>query len=156
LEGVLAAHRATAEAAGVNWQSALYRKVQEEMKAGRGLTVERMLQLGPISRASLYRFEESRRAGHEADMDWRNAIQQIALQGPSYGRPRITAELRRCGWKVNPKGVYRLLREANLRCLRKRKFVVTTNSSHNRPIYPNLAGTMVLTGMDQLWVADIT
>ena len=51
----------------------------------------------------------------------------------------------------------RILREDNLLCLRKRKFtVVTTNSNHDRPVYPNLARDMVLSGINQLWVADIT
>jgi putative transposase len=126
------------------------------MKAGRGLTVERMVKLGRVSRASFYRSEESGPPGHDTDMDLRDAIQRIALEWPSYGRPRITAELRRHGWKVNPKRVYRILREDNLLCIRKRKFVVTTDSNHSRKIYPNLARRMVLTGMDQLWVADIT
>jgi transposase InsO family protein len=57
---------------------------------------------------------------------------------------------------VNPKRVYRLLREDNLLCVRKRKFVVTTDSNHGRKVYPNLAAAMVLTGVDQLWRADIT
>ena len=118
--------------------------------------MERMMKLGQVSRASFYRFEESTHPGHDADMDLRDAIQRIALEWPSYGRPRITAELRRHGWKVNPKRVYRILREDNLLCIRKRKFMVTTDSNHGRKIYPNLARTMVLTGMDQLWVADIT
>lgn len=48
------------------------------------------------------------------------------------------------------------MREDNLLCLRRRKFVVTTDSNHSRPVYPNLARGMVLTGIDQLWVADIT
>jgi putative transposase len=126
------------------------------MIAGRGLTVERMTELGRISRASFYRFEEQSRTGHDADMDLRDAIQRIALAWPSYGRPRITAELRRRGWTVNPKRVYRILREDNLLCIRKRKFVVTTDSNHGHKVYPNLARTMVLTGVDQLWVADIT
>jgi putative transposase len=72
------------------------------------------------------------------------------------GRPRITAELRRQGWTVNPKRVYRLLREDNLLCVRKRRFVVTTDSNHNRTIYPNLARELVLTGVNQLWIADLT
>jgi putative transposase len=126
------------------------------MNAYRGLTVARMLQLGRVSHASFYRFDENGHANHDADMDLRDAIQRIALQWPSYGRPRITAELRRCGWQVNPKRVYRILREDNLLCMRKRKFVVTTDSNHGRKIYPNLARAMVLTGVDQLWVADIT
>jgi transposase InsO family protein len=89
-------------------------------------------------------------------MELRDAIHRIALEWPSYGRPRITAELRRQGWKVNHKWVRRLLREDNLLCLRKRKFVVTTDSNHGRKVYPNLAGKMSPTGVDQLWVADIT
>lgn len=90
------------------------------------------------------------------DMDLRDAIQRVALEWPSYGRPRITAELRRQGWTVNPKRVYRIMREDNLLCVRKRRFVVTTASNHGRKIYPNLAAQMAVTGIDQLWVADIT
>ena len=126
------------------------------MKANRGLTVERMVKLGQISRSSFYRFDEDRPARRDGDMELRDAIHRIALEWPSYGRPRITEELRRQGWTVNPKRVRRLLREDNLLCLRKRKFVVTTDSNHGRKVYPNLAGQMTLTGLDQLWVADIT
>jgi transposase InsO family protein len=89
-------------------------------------------------------------------MDLRDAIQRVALEWPSYGRRRITQELRRRGWTVNWKRVYRLLREDNLLCVRKRKFVVTTDSNHGRKVYPNLAGQIVLTDVDQLWRADIT
>ena len=67
-------------------------------------------------------------------------------------RPRCAGE----GWMVNPKRVYRLLREDNLLCIRKRKFVVTTDSNHSRRVYPNLAEQMALSGINQLWVADIT
>jgi putative transposase len=126
------------------------------MNTGWRLSMERMAQLGHISRASFYRFDENAHAGRDADMELRDAIQRIALQWPSYGRPRITAELRRRGWTVNPKRVYRILREDNLLCMRKRKFVVTTDSNHGRKVYPNLAHEMVLTDVDQLWVADIT
>jgi putative transposase len=113
-----------------------------------------MVELARVSRASFYRFNGDARP--DKDMDLRDAIQRIALEWPSYGRPRITAELRRRGWQVNPKRVYRLLREDNLLCVRKRKFVVTTNSNHGLRVYPNLARDMVLTGVDQLWRADIT
>jgi len=126
------------------------------VKAARGLTIERMAELAGVSRASFYRYHEEGRPGPSADMDLRDAIQRIALEWPSYGRPRITAELRRRGWEVNPKRVYRLMREDNLLCVRKRKFVVTTDSTHGRKVYPNLAEEMTLSGIDQLWVADIT
>jgi transposase InsO family protein len=115
-----------------------------------------MVKLAGVSRASFYRFAGEARPGPDPDMDLRDAIQRIALEWPSYGRPRITAELRRRGLTVNPKKVYRIMREDNLLCFRKRKFVVTTDSSHSRKVYPNLARRMVLTGMDQLWIADIT
>lgn len=125
--------------------------------ADRGLTVERMVRLAQVSRASYYRFEESAgRSGSDSDMELRDAIQRIALEWPSYGRRRITQELRRRSWTVNPKRVHRLMREDNLLCVRKRKFVVTTDSNHGKKIYSNLARKMVLTDVDQLWVADIT
>ena len=126
------------------------------MRADRGLTIGRMVELGGVSRAGFYRYAGGCVARADSDMDLRDAIQRIALEWPSYGRPRITAELRRRGWVVNPKLVYRLMREDNLLCVRKRKFVVTTDSNHDRKVYPNLAGEMVVTGIDQLWVADIT
>jgi putative transposase len=126
------------------------------VNANRGLTIQRMVKLGQVSRSGFYRFDGDRKPGLATDMDLRDAIQRIALQWPSYGRPRITAELRRQGWTVNPKRVYRIVREDNLLCVRKRKFVLTTDSNHDRKIYPNLAGQMVLTNVDQLWRADIT
>jgi transposase InsO family protein len=153
---VLAAHRGTADAAGGNWESAVYQKVQEEVKADHGLTIKRMVKLAGVSRASYYRFGHQAEIGPDRDMDLRDAIQRIALEWPSYGRRRVTAELRRRGWTVNPKRVYRLMREDNLLCVRKRKFVVTTDSNHGRKVYPNLARHMLLTGTDQLWRADIT
>jgi len=126
------------------------------VKTGRKMTAKRMVKLAGVSRASFYRFDEDARPGPDPDMNLRDAVQRIALEWPSYGRPRITAELRRRGWTVNPKKVYRIMREDNLLCFRKRKFMVTTDSSHQRKIYPNLAKRMLLTGMDQLWIADIT
>ncbi len=126
------------------------------MKADRGLAIERMAELGRVSRSGFYRFHEDGQTRPDPDMDLRDAVQHIALEWPSYGRPRITAELRRRGWTVNPKRVYRILREDNLLCVRKRKFVVTTDSNHGRKVYPNLASHIVVTDVDQLWVADIT
>lgn len=119
------------------------------------MTVERMAELAGVSRSSFYRFDPDR-VLVDADLELRDAIQRLALEFPSYGRPRITAELRRRGWEVNPKRVYRILREDNLLCLRRRKFVVTTDSEHGLQVYPNLAKNLVVTDLNQLWVADIT
>ena len=106
--------------------------------------MEAMVRLGRVSRSGFYRFEDTE-PDSDRDMDLRDAIQKIAVEWPAYGRPRVTRELRRRGWKVNPKRVYRLMREDNLLCVRKRKFVVTTDSSHPRKVYPNLARDMILT-----------
>ena len=126
------------------------------MKTDRGLTIERMVKLGRVSRSGFYRLDDSAKPGPDPHMDLRDAVQRIALAWPSYGRPRITAELRRQDWIVNPKLVYRLMREDNLLCVRKRKFVVTTDSNHTRKVYPNLAPNLILTAPNQLWRADIT
>ena len=114
-----------------------------------------MVELGRVSRSGFHRHDSSD-PGPDPDMDLRDAIQKIAVEWPSYGRPRMTKELRERGWTVNPKRVYRLMREDNLLCVRKRKFVVTTDSNHTRRVYPNLARDMVLTEINQLWRADIT
>ena len=66
------------------------------MKLGRCLTLQRMVELAGLSRASYYRFDQSRASG-DADMELRDAIQRIALEWPSYGRRRVTHELRRRG-----------------------------------------------------------
>ena len=119
------------------------------------LSIERMCALAGVSRRGFYRFDaDAKRA--DRDMDLRDAIQRVAIEMPSYGRPRITAELRRRGWIVNPKRVHRIMHEDNLLCLRRRKFILTTDSRHGFPIYPNLAGDLQLTSVNQLWIADIT
>ena len=118
------------------------------MNENSGLTVQRMVKLAQVSRANFYRFDEDAESGPGPDTDLRDAIQRTALGWPSCGRRRITADLSRQGWTVNPKRVYRMMRKGNFLCVRKRKFVVTTNSDRGRKIYPNLAATMVLTGMN--------
>ena len=84
-------------------------------------------------------------------------IQQIAVEHRRrYGYRRISAELRRRGMLVNHKRVLRIMREDNLLAVQPGAFVVTTDSDHEFEIYLNLASRMKLTGMNQLWVADIT
>jgi len=119
--------------------------------------VKRMCELGPVSRSGFYRWRRKKPAAdREGELELRDAMQRVALEFPSYGWPRMTPELRRRGWAVNHKRVYRMMREDNLLCLRRRKFVRTTDSAHPLPVYPNLARAMDVTHLDQLWVADIT
>lgn len=93
----------------------------------------------------------------EEAMRVRTEIQQIALaHRRRYGYRRITAELRRRGLFVNHKRVARLMREDNLLAVQPRAFVVTTDTQHDLEVYLNLASRLTLTGINQLWVADIT
>jgi len=113
-----------------------------------------MCAVAQVSRASYYRFVGSEE--EDQDMELRNVIQQIALRMPSYGYRRVRAELQRRGHTVNHKRVRRLMREDNLLCLRRRSFIRTTDSKHGFTVYRNLARGMVLSDINQLWVADIT
>ena len=120
------------------------------------MSVKALCEVGQLGRAGYYRWltatEEPAR-----DVELRDRIQRIALEWPPYGYRRITEELqKRQGQKVNHKRVLRLMREDNLLCLRQRKFLCTTDSDHALPVYPNLARDLVVTGINQLWVADIT
>jgi putative transposase len=120
------------------------------------LSIERMCQLVGVSRAGFYRSLQEEMPAEE-DMEVRSAIQQIAVEHRRrYGYRRISAELRRRGMLVNHKRVLRIIREDNLLAVQPRAFVVTTDSDHEFEVYLNLASRMKLTGMNQLWVADIT
>jgi putative transposase len=86
----------------------------------------------------------------------KKAIRTIALKRPYYGYRRTTHELKRQGYQVNHKYVYMIMRQEGILCKRKRKFVTTTDSKHNSKIYPNLKPKIIVTNINQLWVADIT
>lgn len=104
----------------------------------------------------MYRLMKSSPFKATPDLEIKARIQQIALDWPNYGYRRIAAQLNRSGVTVNRKKVLRLMREANLLCRRKRKFVATTNSAHGLAVYPNLKPSIPLARTNQLWVADIT
>ena len=90
------------------------------------------------------------------DVALRDAIERIILELPGYGYRRVTHALRREGWVVNHKRVLRIMRQESLLCQLKRQFVVTTDSAHGYPTYPNRLAACILTAPDQAWVADIT
>ena len=119
------------------------------------LALGELCRLTEVSRAGFYRWRNQEPAA-DSDMVLRDQIQRIALEFGYYGSRRVVRELDERGFRVNRKKVQRLMREDNLLCLRKRRFVVTTDSNHALPVYSNLAREMVLTGIDQLWRADIT
>ena len=114
-----------------------------------------LCQMTGLNRAGFYRARTPRQPS-PVEMEIRDEMQKIALESAAYGYRRITAELQRRGFDINHKRVLRMMREDNLLCVRRRSFVVTTDSRHNLPIYPNLARQITPTAINQLWVADIT
>ncbi len=128
--------------------------IDQQRETGTGLSLAAMCRVLEVPRAAYYRSGQGPVAGNETAL--RDAIQRIALEMPAYGSRRITAQLRRQGWVINRKRVQRIMRQDNLLCLRRKKFVRTTNSEHGLAVYPNLAPTLDVTALNQLWVADIT
>jgi len=120
------------------------------------LSIECMCQLAGVSRAGFYRSLQAQDPVEE-DMEVRSVIQTIFTEHKRrYGYRRVSRELRRRGMLVNHKRVARLMREDNLLAVQPRTFVVTTDSNHELEVYLNLASRMKLTGINQLWVADLT
>jgi len=125
LKGWLRAHRRTADAAGIECKSAVYRKIGEEVIAGRGLTIERMVELARVSRASFYRFSEEAKPDRDMDLSprparchpaYRVAVAQLWTTAHPCGTaaawmdgvPNDRSSSLGC-WTVNPKRAYWLL-----------------------------------------------
>src|SRR6202051_1225235 len=138
------------------WRDGIYDQIRELMSMQGKLSIERMCQLACVSRAGFYRSLQAQEPGEE-DMEVRSMIQKVfAEHKRRYGYRRVSAELRRRGMPVNHKRVARLMSEDNLLAVQPKSFVVTTDSDHELEVCLNLAGRMKLTGVNQLWIADIT
>jgi putative transposase len=86
----------------------------------------------------------------------RDRIEELCLEFRRYGAPRLLHQLRREGFLVNHKRVERILREENLRCQVKKRFIRTTDSGHGYRRYPNLLRGVQPAGCNEVWVADFT
>jgi transposase InsO family protein len=118
--------------------------------------IAHLIEIARLSRASYYRWLEPKLKPRD-DADLRDLIQRLALKRRHEGYRRIAKRLRDQGLIVNAKRVLRLMRGDNLLSLRRKPFVPpTTDSRHKFRIVPNLACSLEPTGLDQLWVADIT
>ena len=138
-----------------DWRRSIYEEIRVVMQSQGVLGIERMCQATGVSRAGFYRGWEEK-APDEAAMALRDAIQRASVEYPRYGAAKVAEVVRRGGLVVSVARVQRVRREDNLLAVRRRKFVVTTDSDHEFLVYPNLAQYMVLTAVNQLWVADIT
>jgi putative transposase len=118
--------------------------------------VETACSIAGISRVGFYRQRWPRIEPELAETELHDRIQRIALASRNYGYRRVVAELHDQGVLVNHKRVRRIMREDNLLSLRRRRYILTTDSSHPYYIYPNLAATLTPANINQLWVADIT
>jgi putative transposase len=133
----------------------VFNEIRQATAEGQGEAVKALCAMTGLSRATYYRWRRPQAASAVA-VELRDEMQRVALEFPSYGYRRITAELQRRNWKINHKRVLRMMREDNLLCLRRKSFLVTTDSRHVLPVYPNVARDMMPEAVNQLWVADIT
>jgi len=109
-----------------------------------------------VSRSGYSKWLKPRRIHDPFKMTLKDEIQDIAVEFPRYGYKRTAMELKRRGFRVNHKRVYGLMKEDNLLCVKRLFRPVTTDSNHSLRVYPNLAKNLEVTGLNQLWVADIT
>jgi len=109
-----------------------------------------------IPRSTYYYKPRADQAKRREDMDIKDRLEELALRFPRYGYRRMTAQLNKEGVPVNHKRVLRLMHESDLLCRTKNRFVRTTDSDHPYPVYPNIYQQVTITGVDQVWVADIT
>jgi len=119
------------------------------------LSLRRLCQLLGVSRSWYYAYPTPETLA-KRDLDLRDAIERVTLDFPGYGYRRVTHALQREGWTVNHKRVLRVMRQESLLCQLKRRFLVTTDSAHGLPTYPNLLAQASLSAPNQAWVADIT
>jgi putative transposase len=116
-----------------------------------------MCRLTGVSRATFYRRRNGKKEVREEERGLRNQVNRIALEWPCYGSRRIHAETNQKGWQTGRKRVQRILRESG-RVVSRRptKFLATTDSKHDLPVFANLTAALQTTRINQLWVTDIT
>jgi len=107
-----------------------------------------------IARSTFYYRRKSTSLVRDSDVI--DSIEAICLEFPGYGYRRVTKQLQHDELVINHKRVLRLMRESDLLCRARRKRVKTTNSKHPFARYPNLIKDVVVSGMNQVWLADIT
>lgn len=108
-----------------------------------------------LPRSSFYYMPKTQELSPE-DRDLEKRIEEVTEEFPKYGYRKVTRQLHDDGISVNHKKVHRIMREKGLLVKKRRRFVKTTDSNHPYPVYPNLIKDLMVTAVNQVWVADIT
>jgi putative transposase len=98
----------------------------------------------------------SRAEKEEREADLREKIEQIRVRMPRTGYRYLVEELKRSGIDVGERRVRGILKKFNLQIRPRKRFIATTNSNHKFDVYPNHIAGMTLSGINQVWAADIT
>ena len=109
-----------------------------------------------IKRSTLYCKPKKNINKKQKELRIRKKIKDISYKHPYYGYRRITAQLRRDKLIVNHKKVLKMMKELGIQGRIKHKYITTTNSKHHNKIYSNLIKDKEITGINQVWCADIT
>jgi putative transposase len=120
-----------------------------------GLSIERMCRLADVSRGGFYRSSEHKGPPQD-EMELKAAVQEIVLEHRQrYGYRRVAAELRRRGIIANHKRIARIMQEDNLLNVQPLFDPRNQNPGERFEVYLNLAARIKVTGVNQLWVADV-
>jgi transposase InsO family protein len=123
------------------------------MKLAKTYPIRLVCRLLGVPRSSIY---YAAQPGPDNEAMLKTALLDLAGEWPTYGYRRLTAMMRRLGWKVNGKRVRRWMDELGIHGAPPTRTTRTTNSNHAFPRYANLVQTLEITGPEQVWVADIT
>src|SRR5438128_4242 len=133
--------------------------VHDGIEEGHASSVREACRALHLTRSGFYRWRRERdqeRTIDRAQAVSRAGVLRVAGKWARYGARRVRAQLCRDGVEIGMKRVRRLMREEGLIVKPRKRFVRTTNSDHGLRVYPNLARDLELTGINQLWVADLT
>jgi transposase InsO family protein len=129
--------------------------IAQQRQTTPALSLRRMCQVLKLGRATYYRSGRARDSRVQGE-GVRRQLRRLAREWPAYGYRRLTYALRRRGVVANHKRVLRLMHEEQLIARRRRRFVCTTDSRHGCPVYPHLVPHLTVSGLDQLWIAELT
>jgi len=132
-----------------------YRLIQQW--AEKATPVTQACRVLAVSRAGYYQYRQ-RPSRPMADARVRTELRaQFEASGRSYGSRRLQHALHQQGYPMGRYRVRRLMREAGLRPIWRRKFVHTTDSRHDLPVAQNLLNRQFQVDQpNRVWAADLT